>query len=45
MKYNVRNIICLLMVVQNVSGADLITRMMYDTMSQVVGESKYPDNW
>jgi len=33
------------MVVQSVAGADVITRMMYDTMSQLVGESKYPDNW
>ena len=45
MKYNVRNIICLLMVINNAAGADVITRLMYDTMSQLVGESKYPDNW
>ena len=39
--------ICLpiLFLVLGVSGEESVTRAMYDSMSQLVGESSYPDLW
>ena len=35
----------LLFTVKGALGDDVTTRLMYDSMAQLVGDASYPDNW